>query len=105
LVTIESTDEGDISRERCWAQFLVRAKAENLTVPPAFSRSGIQWDVRIRKENNSIRIVLKEDSIWTPEDPGGPPPLILFGPHAVVKIRTTAIPALPELVANLGILY
>jgi hypothetical protein len=34
-----------------------------------------------------------------------PPPLVLFGPHAIVKIRTTVIPALPELVANLGILY
>jgi hypothetical protein len=102
---IESTEEGEISRDWCRAQFLVRAKAEDLSVPPAFSRSGIHWDVRITKENNSIRIVLKEGNIWTPEDPGGPPPLVLFGPHAIVKIRTIVISALPELVANLGILY
>jgi hypothetical protein len=54
-----------------------------------------------------MRIILKESGIWAPEDPDGPPPMILFGPKAVVKIRTTqqGPAALSEMTQVLHILY
>jgi hypothetical protein len=78
---------------------------ETLTVPPAFSRQGINWESFVRKENNSMRVILKETGIWTPEDPGGPPPMILFRPNAILKIRTTLVglQALEEMTKVLGI--
>jgi hypothetical protein len=61
----------------------------------------------VRKENNSIRVILKETGIWTPEDPDGPPPMILFGPNAILKIRSTLVglTALEEMFGVLRILY
>jgi hypothetical protein len=61
----------------------------------------------VRKENNSIRIILKEGGIWTPEDPDGSPPMILFGPNATLKIRSTlqGPVALQEMFQVLAILY
>jgi hypothetical protein len=54
-----------------------------------------------------MRVILKESGIWTPEDPGGPPPTILFGPNAILKIRTTLLGeiAMQESTGVLGILY
>jgi hypothetical protein len=54
-----------------------------------------------------MRVILKETGIWTPEDPGGPPPMILFGPNAILKVRTTFVgpQALEEMTKVLGILY
>jgi hypothetical protein len=102
---IESDEEGEISVGWCWNKFIEKATAENLTVSRAFLRPDVHWEAIIRKENNSLRVILKESSIWTPEDPGGPPPMILFGPCAIIKTRTTANLALPELISVLGILY
>jgi hypothetical protein len=65
----------------------------------------VNWQALIRKENNSLRVILKEAMIWTPEDPGGPPPMILFGPMAIVKIRTAAVNALEEMLGVLRVLY
>jgi hypothetical protein len=54
-----------------------------------------------------MRVILKDTGIWTPEDPGGPPPMILFGPNALLKIRTylEGPAALEEMTKVLGILY
>jgi hypothetical protein len=38
---IECTEEGEISATWCWTKLIEKATAENLTVPPAFSRQGI----------------------------------------------------------------
>jgi hypothetical protein len=104
---IQCTEEGEISVGWCWTKFNEKVVAENLACPPAFLRLGVNWEAIVRKENNSIRVVLKEAGIWTPEDPGGPPPMILFGPSAVIKVRTSlkGVQALAEMTAVLGILY
>jgi hypothetical protein len=55
-----STDEGEISTDCCWTKFIKKAREESLTAPPDFLRQGIPWSAVVRKENNSIRIILKE---------------------------------------------
>jgi hypothetical protein len=84
-----------------------KVREENLTAPPAFLRQGVVWRAAVRKENNSFRVILREDGIWTPEDPDAPPPMILFGPKATLKLRSTleAPAALTEMLQVLGILY
>jgi hypothetical protein len=91
----------------CWNKFNERVAAENLTCPPAFLRKDVNWEALVRKENNAIRAILKETRIWTPEDPGGPPPMILFGPNAIIKVRTSlkGVQALGDMLGVLGILY
>jgi hypothetical protein len=98
------TEEGEISIDWCWAKFRAKTVEEKLTIPPAFLRGGVRWQVSLRKESNSLRVIMKEP-IWTPEDPAGPPPMILFGPKAIVKIRTTAPNTLEEMLAALHVLY
>jgi hypothetical protein len=66
---------------------------------------GVAWKAILRKESNPIRVILKETTIWTPEDPGGPPPMVLFRPSATLKIRTAAPNALSEMLRVLVILY
>jgi hypothetical protein len=104
---IESTDEGDISTDWCWNKFMEKVREENLTAPPAFLRQGIAWIACVRKENNSVRVILKEGGIWTPEDPDGPPPMTLFGPIATLKVRSTleGTAALSEMFQVLSLLY
>jgi hypothetical protein len=104
---IESTEEGEISSDWCWNKFMEKVREENLTAPPAFVRQGVVWRATVRKENNSIRVTPKEDGIWTPEDPDGPPPMILFGPVAMLKVRSTLLgdAALSEMLQVLNVLY
>jgi hypothetical protein len=87
---LHTTEEGEISTDWGWTKFNAKFKEEALLAPPALASGTGVWNASIRKENNSFRIILKEAGIWAPEDPDGPPPMILFGPKAVVKIRTTA---------------
>jgi hypothetical protein len=84
-----------------------KVREENLTAPQAFLRQGVEWKASVRKENNSIRAVLTEQGIWTPEDPDGPPPMILFGPTSVLKVRTmlTGDEAISEMLGVLQVLY
>jgi hypothetical protein len=49
--------------------------------------------------------ISQKELIWTPEDPSGPPPMIPFGPQAIVKIRTAAPNALEEMLGVLNVLY
>jgi hypothetical protein len=104
---METTEEGEISTDWCWGKFMEKVREENLTAPPAFLRDGVVWRAAVRKENNSFRVIPKEDGIWTPEDPDGPPPMILFGPKAILKIRSTlqGEAALSEMTQVLGLLY
>jgi hypothetical protein len=84
-----------------------KVREENLTAPPAFMKSGVVWKSFARKENNSIRVILKDEGIWTPEDPDGPPPMILFGPQATLKVRSTLVgdQAIAEGLQVLNVLY
>jgi hypothetical protein len=63
---LQNSEEEDISSESCWNKFMERVSFENLSAPPAFLRDGVEWKVSVRKENNSIRVFLKEAGIWTP---------------------------------------
>jgi hypothetical protein len=102
-----TTEEGEISTDWGWTKFNEQFHEESLMAPPALASGQGVWNASVRKENNSMRIILKEAGIWAPEDPDGPPPMILFGSKAVVKIRTTeqGPAALLEMTTVLGILY
>jgi hypothetical protein len=104
---LQNSEEEEISSAWCWAKFMEKVRFENLTAPPAFMRQGVEWKVSVRKENNSIRVFLKEAGIWTPEDSDGPPPMILFGPVATLKMRTTLVgdAAISEMLGVLQVLY
>jgi hypothetical protein len=84
---LETTDEGDISTDWGLTKFRGKYEEESLMAPPALASGQGVWDATVRKENNSMRIIFKEQGIWAPEDPDGPPPMILYGPKAIVKIR------------------
>jgi hypothetical protein len=59
--TYEIRLEGcDGSIEWCWRKFAESAGADKLTQPPAFDGDGVPWDITLRKDNNSIRILLRE---------------------------------------------
>jgi hypothetical protein len=104
---LETTEEGDISTDWGWTKFNAKFLEESLMAPPSLASGQGVWNASVRKENNSMRIILKEAGIWAPEDPDGPPPMILFGPKAVIKVRTTeqGPAALLEMSTVLGILY
>jgi hypothetical protein len=104
---LQNSEEESISSDWCWSKFMEKVHEENLTAPPAFLRPGVEWKASVRKENNSIRAILREQGIWTPEDPDGPPPMILFGPAAVLKVRTmlTCDEAISEMLGVLQILH
>jgi hypothetical protein len=104
---LQNSEEDAISSDWCWGKFMEKVSQENLTASPAFLRQGVEWKATVRKENNSIRAILREQGIWTPEDPDGPPPMILFGPTAVLKVRTmlTGDVAISEMLGVLQVLY
>jgi hypothetical protein len=104
---LSTTEEGEISTDWGWTKFNEKFRQEALTAPPALVRGDGSWQAFVRKENDSIRIILKEKGVWSPEDPDGPPPMILFGPKAVIKIRSTlkGAAAVSEMSQVLGILY
>jgi hypothetical protein len=78
---LTTTEEGEISTDWGWIKFNQKFREEALMAPPTLMRGDGKWNAFVRKENNSIRIILKEAGIWSPEDPDGPPPMILFGPR------------------------
>jgi hypothetical protein len=87
-VGIKWEDE-EQSTSWCWKKFTEGAQADGLTAPPALQRQGTQWILPLRKENNAFRIIYRENTKSTPEDPGEPV-MILFAPKAIVKFRSTA---------------
>jgi hypothetical protein len=104
---LRTTEEGEISTDWGWNKFNEKFREESLMAPPALASGQGAWIASVRKENNSIRIIIKEAGTWAPEDPDGPPPMILYGPKAIIKVRTTeqGPTALLEMRAVLGILY
>jgi hypothetical protein len=59
-----------------------------------FHRDGVRWDFRVRKEINTIRILMKEYAKdgSRPERPEGPglPVVLLYAPNAEIRIRSKA---------------
>jgi hypothetical protein len=74
-----------------WTKFFAAAATDQISVPPAFSRQEATSEMTLRKENNSLRTVIRENGAdgsfpVTPED-SGTPVMILYGPMAIVKLR------------------
>jgi hypothetical protein len=97
-------EDDEVSVQWCWSKFIAKAKAENLTAPPALLRKDVTWTPYLRKSNNSLWITLKEGQTWGPED-AGPAPMILFGPPATIKMRSTASNPVDQLMACLYTMY
>jgi hypothetical protein len=99
----------DSSLAWCWTKFGEAAIADGLTQPPAFQREWAKWDIPVRKENNSVRVLLRGKTkdgvrVSRPEEPG-PPCMVLYAPRAVVKFRSTASDVIQTIVNCVGTLY
>jgi hypothetical protein len=97
-------EDDEVSVQWCWSKFIAKSKAEKLTAPPALLRKDITWTPYLRELNNSLWITLKEGQTWGPED-GEPAPMILFGPEATIKMRSTAPNPIDQLMACLYTMY
>jgi hypothetical protein len=93
-------EDEEVSVTWCWSKFIAKANADKLTTPPALRRKGIQWTPSLRKENNTLWVILKEGTTWAPEN-DGPPPIILFGPDAEIRMRSSAPNAVDQMIACL----
>jgi hypothetical protein len=74
-----------------WEQFVNLTIQDGLVSLPVAARTDHSWLLALRKENNSIRVVLHEKNpdgtlVLTPEAPGTPS-FLLYGPKAVIKMR------------------
>jgi hypothetical protein len=96
--------DDEVSVKWCWAKFIAKANAEKLSTPPALLRKDITWTPYLRKRNNALWATLKEGQTWGPDD-AGPAPMILFGPEATIKMRTTAPNPIDQLMACLCTMY
>jgi hypothetical protein len=93
----------------CWRKFTEAVIADGLTQPPALQGAGVPWDITLREENNSFRILLREITTSgvrksTPEEPGAPA-MILYAPRAIVKFRSVAADAKERLISCIYTLY
>jgi hypothetical protein len=88
----------------CWSKSIAAAQEDGLTPPPALQRRGAPWNVAFRKENNSFRIILRENTKSTPEEPGEPV-MIIFATKEIVKFRSEANDAKERLINCISILY
>jgi hypothetical protein len=74
-----------------WAKFYEAARADQITVPPAFNRDGITWDFCLRKENNNLHILVRErladGSLSVIPEAQGLQVMIRYGQNAVIKLR------------------
>jgi hypothetical protein len=100
--------ECDSSIAGCRREFTESRIADGLTHPPVSQGNGASWDITLRKENNSMRILLREvvqggSRKETLEEPGLPS-MILYAPKAVVKLRSTADDAMQWITNCVGTL-
>jgi hypothetical protein len=82
-------ENGVVRPDWCWDRFKARAQEDQISMPAAFDQPGEIWNPFLRKENNSLRIILRRGLTWNAEDEG-PVIAILHGPIATIKLRTTA---------------
>jgi hypothetical protein len=88
----------------CWEKFTEAAKADDMIAPPALQRKGLPWNIMLRKENNSFRVILRENTKSTPEEPVEPV-MILSAPRAVIKFRSVAPDAKERLINSIYAIY
>jgi hypothetical protein len=74
-----------------WEQFVALTIQDGLVSLPIAARPDHSWLLVLRKENNSIRVVLNEKNpdgtpAITPETPGSPS-YLFYGPKAEIKMR------------------
>jgi hypothetical protein len=67
-------------------QWLHLAQIDQLFGLPAMFRDSATWTLELRKEDSSLRGILREDGVSAPEDPGHPC-FLLYGPRATIKLR------------------
>jgi hypothetical protein len=72
----------------CWERFYAKTAEDQITLPAEFLSKGEPWTPYVRKENNSIRIIIKKGKVWGPDDEG-PIAITLFCPLATIRIRTS----------------
>jgi hypothetical protein len=82
-------DDCDGTVEWIWQKFHLAAQADQIEVPPAFARAGSTWELCLRKENNSLHILVREKLVdgsfpVIPEDPELPS-MIPYGPNAIIQ--------------------
>jgi hypothetical protein len=97
-------EDDEKSTDWCWDKSKEAARVDNMSTPPALQRSDSAWSVSLRKENNTLRIILNECGKSTPEETGEPI-MLLFAPRAVIKFRSTAPDAREQLCGNISPMY
>jgi hypothetical protein len=77
--------DGTIDWER--AKFTAVAAADQIALPPPFQSQEAKWGFGVKEENNSLHIMVwEETNPMTPED-AEPPVVTIFGPNAIIKLR------------------
>jgi hypothetical protein len=97
-------ENGVVPPDWCWDRFKARAHEDQISMPAAFSQPGDLWNPFLRKENNSLRIILNKGQTWGPENEG-PVIAILFGPLAEIKLRTTAPDPIEQINDGIASMY
>jgi hypothetical protein len=97
-------ENGVVPTDWCWDRFKARALEDQILMPVAFNEPGEVWNPCLRKENNSLRVILRRGSTWNPEDEG-PVTVILFGPEATIILRTTASNPIEQVVEGIASLH
>jgi hypothetical protein len=104
--TLDGTNSATVTYQAEWTdredrimwfmnQFEALLNADGLVGLPVCYRSNIPWQLKIRKENNSVRALLVErtpvgEPVSTPED-DGTPCFLPYGPRATIKMRCESV--------------
>jgi hypothetical protein len=97
-------EDGGVSTDWCWDRFKARAQEDQISMPAAFNEPDEVWNPCLRKENNSLRVILRRGTTWNPEDEG-PVSAILFGPEATIQLRTTLPNPIEQIIEGLNSMY
>jgi hypothetical protein len=97
-------ENGVVPPDWCWDRFKARAQENQISMPAAFDQPGEIWNPFLRKENNSLRIILRRGLTWNPEDEG-PVIAILYDPIATIKLRTTASNPIDQVNEGIASMY
>jgi hypothetical protein len=58
---IKCNGEGEISVDWCWSKFSQKATVDAVTIPPAFSRSGIKWDATLKRRTTRFESFFEKE--------------------------------------------
>jgi hypothetical protein len=94
--SLSTTDDSgwedcDGTIEWVWLKFTEAAKADQIAVPPEFGRQGTTWFLCLRKENDSMHILVRErrprGTFPTIPEDAWLPVMTLYGPSATIELR------------------